>query len=184
MLCCAVQAKKEGNAEVVAQLEAALRAAFEVKQATLRPEIQLLNRLLAAEGEEQRRQVRCGASRRAGQNICRQGVGWLVPETLHVALSGSLRTALEVILDGSCAAPGWQPVLVASLSCRTAPSQVLAAPGAVDQLVMNDRYFFGLLERMLADVQRQPEGQQRTELLQKLQAIQADAEQRAAAAAQ
>ncbi|EFN59086.1 hypothetical protein CHLNCDRAFT_49925 [Chlorella variabilis] len=50
-------AKKEGNAEVVARLEAALKAAFEAKQATLRPEIQLLNRLLAAETAEQRQQV-------------------------------------------------------------------------------------------------------------------------------
>ena len=58
-----MQAKKEGNSEVVTRLEAALRAAFEAKQATLRPEIQLLNRLLAAEGGEQRQQVRRSAGR-------------------------------------------------------------------------------------------------------------------------
>ena len=110
------QAKKEGNAEVVGRLEAALRAAFEAKQATLRPEIQLLNRLLATEGAEQR-------------------------------------------------------------------AAVLGAAGAGDQLVMNDRYFFGLLERMLADVRRQPEGEQRTALVDKLESIQSDATAAAAAAA-
>lgn len=55
-----MQAKKEGNEEVVARLEGAIRAAFEAKQATLRPEIQLLNRLLAAEGTEQQQQAREG----------------------------------------------------------------------------------------------------------------------------
>ena len=101
---------------MVGRLEAALRAAFEAKQATLRPEIQLLNRLLATEGAEQR-------------------------------------------------------------------AAVLGAAGAGDQLVMNDRYFFGLLERMLADVRRQPEGEQRTALVDKLESIQNDATAAAAAAA-
>lgn len=101
-------AKKEGEAEVVARLEAAMRAAFEAKQATLRPEIRLLNRLLGAEGPEQRAEILAGAE--AGQ-----------------------------------------------------------------QLLMNDRYFFSLLERMLGDVSRQPEGEQRAQLLAKLQAVQVDA---------
>ncbi|KAL4430850.1 hypothetical protein ABPG75_006106 [Micractinium tetrahymenae] len=101
-------AKKEGEAEVVARLEAAMRAAFEAKQATLRPEIRLLNRLLSAEGPEQR-------------------------------------------------------------------AQILAAPEAGQQLLMSDRYFFSLLGRMLGDVARQPEGEQRAQLLARLEAVKADA---------
>eukprot|EP00955_Chlamydomonas_euryale_P115428 366348-Chlamydomonas_euryale.AAC.9 len=50
----ALQAKKEGNAAVVTSLETVLRAAFEAKQSTLRVEIQLLNRMLAADGPEAR----------------------------------------------------------------------------------------------------------------------------------
>ncbi|KAL4420018.1 hypothetical protein ABPG77_001268 [Micractinium sp. CCAP 211/92] len=101
-------AKKEGEAEVVARLEAAMRAAFEAKQATLRPEIQLLNRLLGAEGPAQR-------------------------------------------------------------------AEILAGTEAGQQLLMNDRYFFSLLERMVGDVSRQPEGEQRVQLLARLEAVQADA---------
>ena len=52
-----IQAEKEGNTEVYNQLKAALTAAMEAKQATLRPEIQLLNKLLAAEGSLAWRQV-------------------------------------------------------------------------------------------------------------------------------
>lgn len=44
------QAQKEGETVVYEQMKAALTAALEVKQATLRPEIQLLNKLLAADG--------------------------------------------------------------------------------------------------------------------------------------
>lgn len=40
---------------------------------------------------------------------------------------------------------------------------------------MNDRYFFSLLERMVGDVSRQPEGEQRVQLLARLEAVQADA---------
>jgi hypothetical protein len=72
-----VQAKKEKNDDVVSRLELVLKAAFEAKQATLRPEIQLLNRLLSQEvdTEQQRQQVskRCGASLAAVDlryNIC------------------------------------------------------------------------------------------------------------------
>ncbi len=54
------QAKKEGDAEVVRRLEEVLKVAMAEKQKTLRPEIQLLNRLLAAEGSTERRQVRAG----------------------------------------------------------------------------------------------------------------------------
>jgi hypothetical protein len=65
-----MQAKKEGNQEVVARLEGAIRAAFEAKQATLRPEIQLLNRLLAAEGVEQQQEVRGGVAGRVIRAAC------------------------------------------------------------------------------------------------------------------
>jgi hypothetical protein len=57
-----LQAQKEGSTEVYDQMKAALTAALEVKQATLRPEIQLLNRLLAVEDAlawEQARFARC-----------------------------------------------------------------------------------------------------------------------------
>lgn len=50
-------AKKEGDAAVTGQLESALRAAMDAKNATLRPEIQLVNKLLAAETDTQRAQA-------------------------------------------------------------------------------------------------------------------------------
>ena len=53
-----MQAQKEGSEAVVEQLERVLRIAMEAKQATLRPEIQLLNNLLAAADAEARAQVR------------------------------------------------------------------------------------------------------------------------------
>lgn len=101
-------AGREGSAEVVDQIKAALEAAFEAKNATLRPEIQLLNRLLRAEDALGRKR----------------------------ALNG-------------------------------------AEAGA--QLTMNERYFFGLLDRMEGDVRRSPEGPQRGALLEKLGDIRADA---------
>ncbi len=52
------QARKEGNADVAARLERALSAAWSVKQATLRPELQLLNALVRADSDAARRQVR------------------------------------------------------------------------------------------------------------------------------
>jgi len=71
-------------------------------------------------------------------------------------------------------------MLAASLAHVPAALQLLATPQAPEQLTMNDRYFFGLLERMMGDVQRQPEGKQRDELLAKLEAIKSDADQAAA----
>lgn len=58
------QAKKENNPALTAQLEGALKVAFQAKQRTLRPEIQMLNRLLALSSKDAVRQV--GSSRRAG----------------------------------------------------------------------------------------------------------------------
>lgn len=52
------QARKEGNADVASRLERALSAAWAVKQATMRPELQLLNGLVRAESDAARRQVR------------------------------------------------------------------------------------------------------------------------------
>ncbi|KAI7841568.1 hypothetical protein COHA_004738 [Chlorella ohadii] len=97
-------AQKEGNAVVTQHIETALRAALEAKQATLRPEIQLLNRLLGAETQEQRQRI-------------------------------------------------------------------LFNPDAVDTLVMNDRYFFGLLNRMQTDVGRMPDGPQKAALVERLESI-------------
>jgi hypothetical protein len=56
------QAKKEGNADMVTRLEGALKAAFEAKQKTLRPEIQLLNRLLSIKSSDALRLVRAPAA--------------------------------------------------------------------------------------------------------------------------
>ncbi|KAG2484601.1 hypothetical protein HYH03_016642 [Edaphochlamys debaryana] len=50
-------ARKEGNADVATRLERALMAAWDVKQSSLRPELQLLNRLVRAGGEPERRQI-------------------------------------------------------------------------------------------------------------------------------
>ncbi|KAG2425595.1 hypothetical protein HXX76_013638 [Chlamydomonas incerta] len=50
-------ARKEGNVEVAGRLERALSAAWTVKQATLRPELQLLNGLVRAESDAARRQM-------------------------------------------------------------------------------------------------------------------------------
>ncbi|KAJ7518175.1 hypothetical protein O6H91_21G058300 [Diphasiastrum complanatum] len=50
-------ARKEGNAEVVSQLESTLKAAQKVKERTLRPEIQLLNQLLRDKGTAERRKT-------------------------------------------------------------------------------------------------------------------------------
>jgi hypothetical protein len=104
-------AKKEGDTEVASRLEAALRTAMEAKQATLRPEIQLINRLLAEEDGQRRKQ--------------------------H-----------------------------------------LLAPLAIEIMTMNDRYFFGLLERMTQDVGRQPDGPQKGMLQQRLEDIRKDALER------
>ena len=51
------QAKKEGNPEVCRKLEEVLRIAMEEKQKTLRPEIQLLNNLMAATTVPERERV-------------------------------------------------------------------------------------------------------------------------------
>ncbi|DBA92775.1 TPA: hypothetical protein ACH3X1_002967 [Trebouxia sp. C0004] len=50
-------AKKEGNTEVCRKLEEVLRVAMEEKQKTLRPEIQLLNNLMAATTVPERERV-------------------------------------------------------------------------------------------------------------------------------
>lgn len=47
-------AKKEGNLEVVSKLETTLQTALSVKEATLRPEIRLLNQLLRETAEKDR----------------------------------------------------------------------------------------------------------------------------------
>ncbi|GAB4817892.1 hypothetical protein N2152v2_004938 [Parachlorella kessleri] len=101
-------AEKEGNTEVYNQLKSAMTAAMEVKQSTLRPEIQLLNKLLAAEG---------------------------------------------------------------SLAWR----QILNTRQAGEQLVMNDRYFFGLLDQMAQDVSKQPDHPKKADLQSKLASIKEEA---------
>ncbi len=59
---------------------------------------------------------------------------------------------------------------------------MLSTDEAADALVMNDRWFFGLLDRMTADVRRQPAGAQRDELLAKLAAVGEAAVRRSGAA--
>jgi hypothetical protein len=49
-----LQAKKEGNIEVVNQLESTLKVALAEKEKTLRPEIRLLNRLLRVKSSAER----------------------------------------------------------------------------------------------------------------------------------
>lgn len=51
------QARKEGNADVTAKLEQVLKIAMDEKQKTLRPEIQLLNQLLACDSPADRQKV-------------------------------------------------------------------------------------------------------------------------------
>ena len=55
-------AKKEGNDDVTKQLEQVLKTAMEVKNSTLRLEIQLLNKLLQCETELQMKQTLNSAS--------------------------------------------------------------------------------------------------------------------------
>ncbi len=57
-LLCPAQARKEGEEDVVGKLEKVLSVAMEEKQKTLRPEIQLLNRLLGAKTGAERTAVR------------------------------------------------------------------------------------------------------------------------------
>ena len=52
-----LQARKEGNKEVCTKLEQVLKIAMEEKQKTLRPEIQLLNNLMAATTVPERERV-------------------------------------------------------------------------------------------------------------------------------
>lgn len=52
-----MQARKEGNAQVFGKLESTLKVAMEEKNKTLRPEIQLLNKLLGISVSKQRKQV-------------------------------------------------------------------------------------------------------------------------------
>lgn len=97
-------AKKEGNTEVCRKLEEVLRVAMEEKQKTLRPEIQLLNNLMAAT---------------------------TVPER----------------------------------------ERVLSQEAAKKALTMNNGYFFGLLDRMISDVKRQPDNRRKEDLMDQLQEI-------------
>ncbi|KXZ45602.1 hypothetical protein GPECTOR_53g95 [Gonium pectorale] len=50
-------AQKEGNTEASSRLGRALTAAWDVKQSTLRPELQLLNRLVRTQAEAARREI-------------------------------------------------------------------------------------------------------------------------------
>jgi hypothetical protein len=97
-------AKKDGDENVAFRLERALKAAMEAKNATLRPEIQLLNKLLGASTDLERKQV---------------------------------------------------------LNTKTAG----------ETLAINDFYFFNLLDTMMKDVDRQPEGPQKVELQEKQKSV-------------
>jgi hypothetical protein len=97
-------AKKDGDENVQMRLERALKAAMEAKNATLRAEIQLLNKLLGAETDLERKQF-------------------------------------------------------------------LNTQQAGETLTMNNYYFFNLLDTMMKDVDRQPDGPQKVELQAKQQAV-------------
>ncbi|KAL4528686.1 hypothetical protein Ndes2437A_g03235 [Nannochloris sp. 'desiccata'] len=97
-------AKKDADDNVAFRLERAIKAAMEAKNATLRPEIQLLNKLLGSETELERKQV-------------------------------------------------------------------LNTKQAGETLTMNNYYFFNLLDTMMKDVDRQPDGPQKVELQEKQQAV-------------
>ncbi|KAL3137155.1 hypothetical protein ABBQ32_006723 [Trebouxia sp. C0010 RCD-2024] len=97
-------ARQEGNKEVCTKLEQVLKIAMEEKQKTLRPEIQLLNNLMAAT---------------------------TVPERERVLNHDEAKTAL----------------------------------------VMNNGYFFGLLDRMISDVGRQPDNSRKKDVMDQLQQI-------------
>jgi len=100
--------EKEGDSNVTEKIRGALQAAMEVKQSTLRLEIQLLNKLLAASTPLQRKQI------------------------LNTKQSG-------------------------------------------EQLIMNDGYFFTLLNRMTSDVSMQPDTPAKETLLEQLAAIKEEA---------
>ena len=65
MSCILLQAKKEGNAEIAAKLESALRVAMAEKQKHLRPEIRLLNELMQIKDDTQRQRVKPSAGSHA-----------------------------------------------------------------------------------------------------------------------
>ncbi|KAK9812959.1 hypothetical protein WJX72_006509 [[Myrmecia] bisecta] len=101
-------AKKEGNAEMFGQMQNVLKIAMEEKQKTLRPEIQLLNRLIAEDSSSARKQI------------------------LNTQEAG-----------------------------RT--------------LVMNNRYFFGLLDKFTRDVNGQPDNARKMKLSMQLREIKKEA---------
>lgn len=100
-------AKKEGNTEVVAQLERTVRAAMAEKEKTLRPELRMLNQLLRDKNAAERS----------------------VTMSRHVAC------------------------------------------------LQSDSYLFTFLNRMILDVEGQPESGQRTKLLLQLRSIQREAKE-------
>ncbi|GLI66929.1 hypothetical protein VaNZ11_010959 [Volvox africanus] len=104
-------ARKDGNVDVAARLERALTAAWSVKHSTLRPELQLLNILVRAETEAERKQL---------------------------YMSGGT--------------------------------------DLLSTLVMNDRWFLTALDRMAADVERQPPNPGKAQLMSRLRAIQRETE--------
>lgn len=52
---------------------------------------------------------------------------------------------------------------------------ILNTPESVEQLQMNDKYFFGLVERMMSDVKRQPESARKVQLATRLKDIKKEA---------
>ena len=64
------QAQKEGNKEVINQLEIVMKICMEEKQRTLRPEIQLLNTLLAMPSADARNKVSLKSSCTPAWMIC------------------------------------------------------------------------------------------------------------------
>ena len=119
---------------------------MDVKQSTLRPEIQLLNSLLSATSSADRKQARL-----------QRGAG-----------------------SAHAPDPRSRPAWHGRAHCNHGPAllfpalQILNRSEAQEQLVMNDRYFFGLLDHMALDVNRQPENPQKAELVRKLRDIRSE----------
>ena len=117
-----LQAKKEKNSAVAKQLEGALKAAMEEKQKTLRPEIQLLNNLLAVN------------SRTARKQACFRIVAVTCCTLCMLSADAPICTSSAELLPEAN-----KPMTV----------QLMNTPQAKEVMAMNNQYFESLVNRML-----------------------------------
>ena len=121
-----LQAKKEKNSAVAKQLEGALKAAMEEKQKTLRPEIQLLNNLLAVN------------SRTARKQAC-----------LRIADTACCTLCMLSTDAASCKARRTLHLLSSCHKLMSMAVQLMNTPQAKEVMAMNNQYFESLVNRML-----------------------------------